>query len=305
MPESRPPTRLSLRFAAFGALAALMVLLPLGEVLRYQTDEVQMLTAERAMLDPLAHAVALQRSLIGHGEAAARVLAGRRQLEGERRLRQAEVDGAVHELKGTLSAGMWDRALAETDDLAYDWQTLAGRIQRAEVDVAGSQAGHRLLVEQALQVMDLVHAGMGNGTVAARMVPVRPPGQPSTAAATGRRAAPAGPDLEAAQTMLMALRAQLDERLARTHAARNHQIAGLALLLAGLAGALLWTLRRQAQPDARPPRGTDPGQRRGRGRRSTDGAPAAGTAQGLIDQLRQAESGAADAASALPLPPGR
>ena len=305
MSESRPPTRLNLRFAAFSALAALMVLLPLGEVLRFQTDELQMLTAERALLDPLAHAVALQRSLLGHGDVAARVLAGRRQLEGERRLREAEVDGAVHDLKGTLAAGMWDRALAETDDLAHDWQALAGSIQLAKVDVATSQAGHRLLVEQALQVMDLVNAGVGNGAGLARLLPAGQSRPPDAAAAMAPVADSARADLAAAQTTLMVRSAQLDDRLARTHAARNRQITAMVLLVAWIGTALLWALRRRTKPVASPPQRSDPGQRRGYGRRSTDGAHPVATAQGLIEQLRQAEPGAADAADASALPPRR
>ncbi len=128
MPDSRPLPRQSLRFAAIGILAGLMVMLPLGEVLRYQTDQVQALRAERALLDPLAQAVSLQRSLISHDDVASRVLGGRRQLEDERLLRQAEVDDAVLQLKSTLAAGLWERALAETDDLSLDWRELSGRI---------------------------------------------------------------------------------------------------------------------------------------------------------------------------------
>lgn len=301
MPESRPPPRLSLRFAAIGTLAGLMVLLPLGEVLRYQTDEIQMLMAERALLDPLAHAVGVQRSLLSHGEVASRVLAGRRQLESERRLRQLEVDVVVHDLKGTLSAGLWDRALAEADDLAHDWRELAGRIQAAKVDVAGSRDGHRLLVEQALQVMDLVSARAGADRAIAGLAPVPPGRLPSgqMPADTGahRRAA-----LEDAEAVLTARSLQLNAQLGRVHAARSHQVAGLASLLLVLAAALAVRWRRLQQTEAPPDGDGDPGHRRGHGRRSTDAPRQRDAARGLIEQLRLAEPDTASRSQAT-LPP--
>ena len=306
MSESRPPPRLSLRFAAIGTLAGLMVLLPLGEVLRYQTDEIQTLMAERALLDPLAHAVGVQRSLLSHGELAGRVLAGRRQLENERRLRQAEVDAAVHELKGTLAAGLWERALAEADDLAHDWRDLAGRIQSGKLNVAGSQEGHRLLVEQSLQVMDLVSAGAGASHVIAWLGPVaagrRSSGQTLGDAGGQRQAA-----LDQAQSVLTARSVQLHGELGRLHAARTHQIAGLSFLLLtslllALATALTGGWRWQRQALAPPTGSSDPGQRRGHGRRSTDAQHPPDAAQGLIEQLRLAEPDAASP-SQITLPP--
>lgn len=304
MPESRPPPpppRLSLRFAAIGTLAALMVLLPLGEVLRHQTDEIQMLVAERALLDPLAHAVDVQRSLIGHGEAAGRVLAGRRQLEGERRLRQAEVDDALHALKSTLAAGLWDRALAETDDLARDWHDLALRIPSGKVDAAASQAGHRLLVEQALQVMDLVSAGAAANTAVALLHPAA--AWPLQSGATpGHNSAHRRAALDHVHAAFAARSVQLHAQLGRLQAARQHQITGLALLLLAVAVALAEVWRRHRRPVTPTDGSDDPGQRRGHGRRSTDAPQHLDAAQGLIGQLRQIR---ADAASSSPttLPP--
>ena len=291
MSESRPPPpppRLSLRFATIGTLAALMVLVPLGEVLRYQTDEIQMLVAERALLDPVAHAVDVQRSLIGHGDVAGRVLAGRRQLEGERRLRQAEVEDAIHALKSTLAAGLWHRALAETDDLAHDWHDLALRILSGKVDTVASKASHRLLIEQALQVMDLVSAGAGAG--ASHVVAMLHP-----AAASQFQAGPAPADasahrriaLDHAQAALAARGAQLHAQLGRLQAARQYQATGFAALLLTVAVALatFWQRRGLAPTGG----GGDPGQRRGHGRRSTDARHRFDTAKGLIGQLRQGQ----------------
>ena len=89
MPEVRPLPRVRLKSTLIGAVGGALILLPLGEVLRQQGAELVAMGEERALLDPLAHAVAVQRGLIGHHEVADRVLRGRQTLEGERRLRHA------------------------------------------------------------------------------------------------------------------------------------------------------------------------------------------------------------------------
>jgi hypothetical protein len=289
MPENRPSPRLNLRSAAFGLLASLMVLLPLGEVLRYQSTEIQLLKAERALLDPLADAVNLQRQLLGHDEVAARVLAGRRQLEAERRLRQAGVDAALQELQGTLSAGFWHRALAEADELGQDWKSLASRIQAKRVDADSSRLGHRLLVEQALQVMDLVSAGLdADGAQAglfhaATGLIVLERGHPAPAAHPSFA-------LEKAHASLQARSQQLDAQLDRLQAARSHLTAaciGVMLLLVSLMFAVLRrTPAGEASPDGATEGGAASGHRRGPGRRSTDVLVRADDAGQLIRQLR-------------------
>ena len=102
MPDLPTSTRNRLKFASIGAIGAAMVLLPLGAVLRYQNADLSALVAERAVLDPLTHALAVQRGLLGHRDVAERVLRGRLQLEAERRLRKADVDDALWSLQGTL-----------------------------------------------------------------------------------------------------------------------------------------------------------------------------------------------------------
>lgn len=302
MPDSRPLPRQSLRFAAIGILAGLMVMLPLGEVLRYQTDQVQALMAERALLDPLAQAVSLQRSLISHDDVASRVLGGRRQLEDERLLRQAEVDDAVLQLKSTLAAGLWERALAETDDLSLDWRELSGRISLRRIDASTSRAAHRLLVEQAVQVMDLVSAGTGlYGQLALQAAAAAQRGWAPSAPQPPAVTLAVGAALDLAQAALRARSAHLHEQLQRLHAARNRQLAGLALLALTLLGALAWCWRlRERTPP--PPAGTPgDGQRRGHGRRNTDPARRGDAADVLIQHLRQSEPTAA--AVAQPIPP--
>ena len=163
MPDTRPTARLRFKFALLATVGAAMILLPLGQVLRYQNAEIEALVAERATLDPLTQVVSLQRHLLGHRDVADRVLRGRLPLEEERRLRQSEVDGALWVLRGTLSAGYWARALNESTHLTVDWRNLARRLtlrqitalesQSANIDLRYSLEGSRTLGVLAIVVI--------------------------------------------------------------------------------------------------------------------------------------------------------
>jgi hypothetical protein len=272
MPADTPPTPLPLahrrgwrgwRMALLGLIGALALVLPLSQVLRFQVEALIEDRSERARLDPLAEAVAVQRGLIGHDEVATRVLRGRTALEGERRLRQAEVDNHLFTLQASLLAGAWQPAWREAQALQADWRLLAGHVQGRRIDAEASQRGHRLLQEQAVQVMDLVQALLS--------VPV------------GRA------DTADWQTRIEARRRELDGRIARAES--TLALLGLAalVLLAG-AGLLLGALWRGAAAAQTLLSAAD-GSRRSAGRRFGDrparATPAELTAASL-DSVRRA-----------------
>jgi hypothetical protein len=150
------PRRLRGRLAALSVLGALVVALPLGQVLRYQSAEMEMLAAQRAGLNPVTRTVDVQRGLIAHRATAAQVLGGDTRMEPERRVRQAEVDERLAFLAVALTTGPWDRAVRESDALRDDWLLLARDLMAGRVTVFDSEQAHRLLVEQTLQVLDLL-----------------------------------------------------------------------------------------------------------------------------------------------------
>ncbi len=154
--SDRRLARINHKFAALGVVGAVMVLLPMAQLLRYQSAEIQTLELQRASLDPMADAVALQRSLMAHGDASREVLQGRLKAEPLRLQRQAEVNRRLDELGHALAAGHWIRALEEARALAGDWAQLARQVADRGISVAQSDHAHRLRVEQALQVMDLL-----------------------------------------------------------------------------------------------------------------------------------------------------
>lgn len=152
----RLPQRLRGRLTALGLVGALMVALPLVQVLRYQSAELQTLAGDRAGLDPVLLAVEVQRGLLAHAELAAEVLRGHQALEPQRKTRQRMVDERVQALGGTLAVGPWERAAHESVALSDDWSLLSRQVLERSVNDIESDQAHRLLVEEALQVIDLV-----------------------------------------------------------------------------------------------------------------------------------------------------
>ncbi len=156
--QARLPLRLRRNVAALSLVGATLVALPVVQLLRYQSAELNALTAGRAKLDPVARAVHLQRGLLAHRDIAGQVLGGHPGLEPERKLRQNEVDGRMAAMMVALATGHWELAIGEADDLHLDWRQLTQQVSARSIDPPGSDRAHRLLVEQTLQVIDLVAA---------------------------------------------------------------------------------------------------------------------------------------------------
>jgi hypothetical protein len=279
-----------------GAAGGALVLLPMGQVLRVQSAELQALAVERAALNPMAQLVSVQHGVLAHRDAADRVLQGRLALEPERRQRQAELDQRLRQLQDTLTVGWWMRALQESQALSSDWRQLARRVALRQIQAGGSLAAHQLLMEQAVQVMDLVQAAA---------LPISP-GSPGTLAALAARQLQDRADLgsaarlQALAVLEQSLHAQ-DLGLMSREAALKEKRAALALalgaLLSLLALACAWALKPTlGRPQPPSPEGTsadavhaDVQERRGHGRRATDAAPRRDEAEPLLQRLRHGD----------------
>jgi len=201
------------RLAALGIVAAVMVALPLSQLLRRQQAELDQLAARRAVLNPIARAVDTERSLLQHRDAASQVLRGRPELETERRMRQREVDDRLVALAVALTTGPWDRAAQESDALRGDWSLLARRLVARSLSADDSEHGHRLLVEQALQVIDLLDQAQ----------PGRSADEASVAVANAHRSLPT-------EAALQDERTALDRRRAGVETERRLMLLGLLAL---------------------------------------------------------------------------
>ena len=153
-----PPDRLKLRhkLAALSVVGVAMCLLPLWQVLRYQSTEIERGRAAEFGPDAAVLAVAVQRALLGHRDAAGQVLRGQPALEAERRELQVQVDLRLVELHHGVRLRGPQPAVQETQAMRSDWLQLAQRVLKRSLTADASDAAHRLLVEQTLQVIDLV-----------------------------------------------------------------------------------------------------------------------------------------------------
>lgn len=243
----RPRRRGRVRVALLGLFGALALALPLSQVLQLQGEALLEHRAERAQLDPLGGAMAVHRGLSAHDEVATRVLRGRTALEPERRARAAAVDGELVALQRTLQALDSPPAQREAAVMQADWQHLAGRIAQRRVDATASQRSHRLLKEQALQVLDLVLALQDGGT---------------------RRALAALPP--AHWPAFVAARQDQLDALARQAAATRRAAAGGLGVLGTLTLLLALAWARGTTPASPPGDTGPPAVRRGHGRRAGD-----------------------------------
>jgi hypothetical protein len=249
------PLKLRHKFAALGVVAVAMVATPLVQVLRYQSAEIQAALYEQAGLDPVSGAVTLQHALLAHRDIAGLVLRGVQQLEPERTLRQAEVDDRAATLETTLFTLRLPRAVGEAQALRQDWVTLVPQVEQRKINATDSDAAHRLLVEQTLQVIDLVAAASGldsHGPAKTYLASVREltalPHVTAQIAALGLPAdsgAERG-DVAAAEAALARALGHLSEGLNR--GALNNALLAGAVASAGVSADRLFQLRRQADP---------------------------------------------------------
>lgn len=263
--------------AALGIVAAVMVALPLSQLLRRQQAELDQLAARRAVLNPIARAVDTERSLLQHRDAASQVLRGRPELEDERRLRQREVDDRLVALAVALATGPWERAVQESDALRGDWSLLARRLLARSLSADDSEHGHRLLVEQALQVIDLLDQAQ----------PARAGDEASARVGNPRHRL-------STEAALQGERTALDRRRAGIETERGLMLLGL-LALGLVALWLAWPLWRRPRP-ARTPKDADtpsrPAQAEETGRlmarlRRNDAPPSELPPDSRMDDVRQ------------------
>lgn len=248
--------RLKLRhkIAALGVVGMALCLLPLIQLLRYQGLELQWAHAAQAQLEPAVIAVELQRGLVDHRASAALWLQGRREVDALRRQQQAVVDARLALLDQGVEVSGLVGAQAEVEAMRTDWPTLVQQVVGSGLSVGASDGAHRLLVEQALQVIDIVTAAAAPGPDGASF---------RQAAAAARVQWQAGTTtwpmalatLSAAQTQLRAVQAR---RIEAFEARRNLAAAALLALAAGIVGLLLWLRAALLRVPAVPPDHTGP-----------------------------------------------
>lgn len=270
-------SRLKLRhkLAALGVVGMALCVLPLLQLLRWHSLELQWVLNETEQVQPAVLAVQLQRALVQHQGSAARVLRGQTEADAQRRQEQAQVDAQLLTLAHRLEPGGLLPAKIELQAMRRDWPVLVQRIVQGRCSVAESDHGHRLLIEQTLQIIDTVSAGLPAAPSPA-LAELRQqwqhtlPGQWRTLGAQAAQAVPTAPGRAAPAAHAQALQAwaaQVDETLAQWQQAQARQqtwhegqrlLAGaslwlLAAAMLALSASLLRRLRQPVGPAAPPP----------------------------------------------------
>ncbi len=272
MPLPHLLQRLKLRhkIAALGVVGVALLVLPLVQFFRFQGLELQWALAERERIEPALLAVSLQRGLVDHALASRQVLDGQREVEPLRRAQQATVDARLAMLAHRLDAGPHLTAQAEAKDMRRDWGQLVQRVLTRGCTAAESDSGHRLLVEQTLQIIDIVSAALPASSDAQLAAVLGPLPRVLAASLSDALTAPQTTPQTTAQSLaatqaLSAATARLQDEAAHTLARRiawheaQRAMAGCALLLAvlSLLAGLAWLRRHLALPP-QPPGGLPP-----------------------------------------------
>lgn len=155
-------TRFKLRhkLAAFGVVGVALCLLPLWQLWNWHGLELRLAAQDAEAAEPGLLAVQTQRALLQHQLASARVLQRDAQAEPLRREQQALVDARLLQLQQALAPSGMLPATLEVQAMRRDWPPLVQRIVQARCSVQESDHEHRLLQEQALQVIDIVSAAL-------------------------------------------------------------------------------------------------------------------------------------------------
>jgi hypothetical protein len=158
--------RLRRRVAALSLVGAMMVALPLVQVLRFQTEQIDLLIKHQSALNPVARAVQVQRGVMAHRDLAHQVLQGLDAAEPDRLRQQQAVSQTSTSLSRELHDAHYMAAHQEALALQQDFALLAPKIAGHQISALDSDQSHRLLVEQVLQVMDLVQDAQAERTAA-------------------------------------------------------------------------------------------------------------------------------------------
>jgi hypothetical protein len=158
--------RLRRRVAALSLVGAMMVALPLVQVLRFQAEQIDLLIKHQAVMNPVARAVQVQRGVMAHGGLAHQVLQGQDAAEPDRLIKQNELTQTSATLVRELHDAHHLAAKQEALALQEDFAQLAPKIAAHQISALASDESHRLLVEQVLQVMDLVQDAQAERTAA-------------------------------------------------------------------------------------------------------------------------------------------
>ena len=148
------------KFATVTALALAMVALPSAWVVRDRVDLTRMARQEQAGTVPAGALLKLIQLTQQHRGMSSAQLAGNQGIKADREKKQTEVDqalGAAVESVGTMAQSLDRPGLVSTAQrIRQEWQTLAGSVSGAGIDVPGSFGRHTELINVQFDLLSAV-----------------------------------------------------------------------------------------------------------------------------------------------------
>ena len=149
------------KFAALGAIGAVMCAIPLTQVVQYKQADLAVARSEEVGLEPVRTLLTLQKHLQAHRGLAGMVLAGNATADGERRARQADVDSQIASLDKQLAGPTYAGTVDPVKALKTGWKTLSQKVESRSISARDSFEAHTALVDQTIAVIELVADASG------------------------------------------------------------------------------------------------------------------------------------------------
>jgi methyl-accepting chemotaxis protein len=149
------------KFAALGAIGAVMCAVPLTQLVKYKNGEIAVAASEDAGLDPVRTAALLQRDLQGHRLAAQGWLLGDASADTDRRAHQALVKKHLDQLTQEVTALNYPLAVASVKSLQTGWDKLSQQLDAKSLDAGKSLDAHTELVQAGFVILDQIADASG------------------------------------------------------------------------------------------------------------------------------------------------
>jgi methyl-accepting chemotaxis protein len=142
------------KFAALGAIGAVMCAVPLVKVIEYRNGEIDVARAEHAGLEPVRTAIALQRQIQTHRGLSGIVLNGGSATDAERRTRLADANAQLAALGKQAADLGYTKQADEIKAMKAAWEKLAQQVDSRSLTAAESFAAHTAIVDLNLTLID-------------------------------------------------------------------------------------------------------------------------------------------------------
>ena len=149
------------KFAVLGVIGTTMCAVPLWQVTQARNGEIAVAVGEKAGVEPVRTAVALQQHLQMHRLATAAWLAGGSGADSERRNEAAAVNAEFQKLGQQLAGLGYTKAIEAHKAAKAQWDTLTSKLDAKALDAAASKSAHGDIIAANVTLVDHIADGSG------------------------------------------------------------------------------------------------------------------------------------------------